>query len=85
MQVIIIGTFLGHPVVGKGESLGFSFTRPKPPYWRQGQAGSWGKDTVRRVHFGVFSTSHFAPTPLSSDWIEPNSRMDVTSPTGGSN
>ena len=27
-----------------------------------------GKDTVRRVHFRVFSTSHFAPTLLSSDW-----------------
>ena len=28
-----------------------------------------GKDTVRRVHFGAFSTSHFAPSALSSDWI----------------
>ena len=27
-------------------------TRPKPPYGRQGLAGSWGKDTVRWVHFG---------------------------------
>ena len=44
-------------------------TRPKPPYRRQGLAGSWGKDTVRRVHFGAFSTSHFAPSALSSDWI----------------
>ena len=33
-------------------------TRPKPPFGRQGQAGSWGKDKVRRVNFGVFSTSH---------------------------
>ena len=37
--------------------------RPEPPYGRQGQAGL-GKDTVIRVHFGVFSTSHFAPTTL---------------------
>ena len=42
-------------------------TRPKPPFGRQGLAGSWGKDTVRRVHFWVFSTSHFAPSALSSD------------------
>ena len=28
-------------------------TRPKPPYGRQGLTGLWGKDTVRRVHFGV--------------------------------
>ena len=34
-----------------------------------GQAGSWGKDTVRQEHFGMLSTSHFAPTALSSDWI----------------
>ena len=33
-------------------------TRPKPPFGRQGLAGSWGKDKVRRVNFGVFSTSH---------------------------
>ena len=26
-------------------------TRPKPPY-RQGLAGSWGKDTIRQVHSG---------------------------------
>ena len=32
-----------------------SITRPKPAYGRQGLAGSWGKDTVRQVHFGVFS------------------------------
>ena len=38
----------------------FLITRPKLPYGRQGVAGSFGKDTVRRVHFGVFSTSHFA-------------------------
>ena len=44
-------------------------TRPKPPYGRQGLAGSWGKDTVRQIHFGAFSTSHFAPSALSSDWI----------------
>ena len=44
-------------------------TRPKPPYGRQGLARSWGRDTVRRVHFGAFSTSHFAPSALSSDWI----------------
>ena len=51
-------------------------TRPKPPCERQGLAESWGKDTVRQVHFGVFSTSHFAPTVLSSDWIELNSTME---------
>ena len=44
-------------------------TRPKPPYGREGQAGSWGKDTVKRVHFGVFSMSHFAPQALSSNGI----------------
>ena len=38
-----------------------SKTRPKPPFGRQSLAGSWGKDTVRQVHFKVFSTSHFAP------------------------
>ena len=32
----------------------FAMTRPKPPYERQGLAGLWGKDTVRRVHFGGF-------------------------------
>ena len=42
-------------------------TRPKPPFGRQGLAGSWGKDKVRRVNFGVFSTSHFAHSALSSD------------------
>ena len=36
-------------------------TRPKPPSGRQGLAGSWGKNTVKLVHFGVFSTSHFVP------------------------
>ena len=36
-------------------------TRPKPPFGRQGLAGLWGKDTVRWVHFGAFSTFHFAP------------------------
>ena len=40
----------------------FVVTRPKPPYGRQGLAGSWCKDTARRVHVGVFSSSHFAPT-----------------------
>ena len=35
--------------------LTFVLTRSKPPYGQQGLAGSWGKDTVRRVHFGVFS------------------------------
>ena len=38
-------------------------------YGRQGQVGSWGKDTVRQVHFVVVSMSRFAPPPLSSDWI----------------
>ena len=32
-------------------------TRPKLPYGRQGLAGSWSKDRVRRVHFGVLSRS----------------------------
>ena len=44
-------------------------TRPKPPSGRQGLAVSWGKDTVRQVHYKMFSTSHFAPTALSSNWI----------------
>ena len=44
-------------------------TRPKPPYGRQGLTGSWGKDTVRQIRFGAFSTSHFAPSALSSDLI----------------
>ena len=44
-------------------------TRPKSPYGRQGLAGSWGKDTVRRVHFGD-------PTDLL--WCK-----NVTSPTEG--
>ena len=44
-------------------------TRPKPPSGRQGLAGSWGKGTVRQVHYKMFSTSHFAPTALSSNWI----------------
>ena len=44
-------------------------TRPKPSYGWQGLAGSWGKYTVRRVHYKVFSTSHLAPTLLSLDWI----------------
>ena len=35
---------------------------------RRGLAGL-GKDTVRRVHFWVFSTSHFAPTALSSEVV----------------
>ena len=46
-----------------------NITRPKPPSGRQGLAGSWGKDTVRQVHYKMFSTSHFAPTALSSNWI----------------
>ena len=33
-------------------------TRPEPPFGRQGLAGLWGKDKVRRVNFGVFPTSH---------------------------
>ena len=41
-------------------------TRPKPSYGQQGLAGSWGKDTVRQVHFGMLSTSHFAPRVLNS-------------------
>ena len=42
-------------------------TRPKPAYGRQGLAGSWGQDTDEVSTFLVFFTSHFAPTPLSSD------------------
>ena len=44
-------------------------TRPKPPSGRQGLVGSWGKDTVRQVHYKMFSMSHFTPTfyfPLST-------------------
>ena len=37
--------------------------RPKPHYGRQGLAGSWGKDKVRQVYFGVFSMA------FSSDWM----------------
>ena len=37
----------------------FWSTRPKSPYRRQGLPGLWGRDTVRRVHFEVFSASHF--------------------------
>ena len=44
-------------------------TRPKPPSGRQCLVGSWGKDTVRQVHYKMFSMSHFAPTALSSNWI----------------
>ena len=44
-------------------------TMPKPPYGRQGLAGSWGKDTIRRLHFWGFSTSYFALTALSSDCV----------------
>ena len=46
----------------------FDTTRPKPPNGRQGLAVSWGKDIVKQVHFGVFSTSHFTHTALSSGW-----------------
>ena len=52
----------------KKSELFFFQIRPKLPYGQQGPAGSWGKDTVRRVHFGVFLMSYFAPTTLSSDW-----------------
>ena len=45
-------------------------TRPKPPYGRQGLAGSWSKDTVGRIHFKVFSTSNFAT--YSSVFLEFN-------------
>ena len=49
-----------------------NFLRRLIPLW-QGLAarlaGSWGMDTVRRVHFGVFLTSRLAPPALSSDWI----------------
>ena len=41
--------------------------RPKPPNGRQDLAGLWGKDTIRRVHFGVVAASNFAPTVLSLD------------------
>ena len=43
-------------------SKNFCATRPTPHYGRQGLAGKWGKDTVRRVHFGVSSTFSFALT-----------------------
>ena len=34
--------------------------------------GSWGQDIVRRLHFGVFSTStsHFAYPAFTSDWMD---------------
>ena len=63
-------------------------TRPKPPCERQGLAESWGKDTVRQVHFWTFSTFHFA---LSSGVLEQGNPTDalwtkkVTLQTGGSN
>ena len=50
-------------------SLIIMITRPKPPSGRHGLAGSWGKDTVRQVYYKMFSTSHFAPSALSSNWI----------------
>ena len=34
-----------------------------------GPAGWWGKDAVGLVYFGMLSTSHFAPSALSFDWI----------------
>ena len=42
-------------------------TRPKPPFGRQGLAGSWGQDTDEVSTFLVFLMSHFAPAALSSD------------------
>ena len=54
-------------------------TRPKPPSGRQGLAGSWGKDTVRQVHYKMFSTSHFAPTALSSDLNQPEKWKTIKS------
>ena len=50
-------------------TLAITYTKPKPPSGRQCLAGSWGNDTDRQVHYKVFSSSHFAPTTLSSDWI----------------
>ena len=53
---------------------------PKPANGRQGLAGgSWGQRLqLKRVHFGVFSTSRFAPPGLISDWIF--SQADPTDP-----
>ena len=44
-----------------------NITRPKPASGLQGLVGSWGQDTDEVSTFLVFLTSHFAPTPLSSD------------------
>ena len=61
--------YLHHPHYPQDNILIIIITRPKPPSGRQGLVGSWGKDTVRQVHYKMFSTSHFAPTALSSNWI----------------
>ena len=79
-EIHLVGHSLGAHVVGflgkEVQVLGLGkvtiiiiITRPKPPSGRQGLVGSWGKDTVRQVHYKMFSTSHFAPTALSSNWI----------------
>ena len=54
--------------LGEVHHIEFCLTRPKPPYVWQGLAGFWGKDTIRWVHFGVFSTSHFS-TRIASDFL----------------
>ena len=47
----------------------FYQTRQKPPYGRQGLARPSGKDTVRRVQFGVFSTSRLGPPSLRGEVV----------------
>ena len=47
----------------------FYQTRQKPPYGCQGLAGPSGKDAVRQVQFGVFSTSRFGPPSLRGEVV----------------
>ena len=45
-------------------------TRPKPAYGWQGlELDPRARIQFGRAIFGVFSTSHFVPPSLSSDWI----------------
>ena len=75
VKIIIVNTIIVNNIIVKIIIVSIIIikiiivTRPKPPYGRQGLAGLWGKDTVRQVHFGVFSTSRFTPLAVSSDWI----------------
>ena len=58
-------------------------TWQKLPYGRQGLTGGIvgpGYTSFKRVHFGVFSASCFAPLALSSDWTF--SQLVPTDPLG---